>query len=106
MKNRKYVISAFEYVLDENGKVIDRFGGAFPFNDVDDFIMIWNYLCKSAPDKILTDEGEYMILQPREIVGTEVTEFQISGEAYKAYKKYEKKEKERYIKNNKEDLPF
>ena len=90
----KYEIFVNDYELDENGTVVDRDGGSLIFNDADDFIMMWNYFKGSAPVKKITDNGEYLLMEPKEI-GHYVTDYQITGDAYKIWKK-------RFTENNKE----
>lgn len=105
--NKQYVIGINDYELDENGIVLSRDGGDLIFNDADDFIMMWNYF-KSGPLKDITDDGKYLIMRPKEFVGPYVTDYQITGDAYKVWKEYETEIKEILAKyeNNNKDLPF
>lgn len=102
----KYAIIVCDYQLDENGIVVDSDGGSLTFNDADDFIMMWKYFKGAGQDKDIFDDGVTLLVQPREI-GPFVTDYQITGDAYKLWKEWEAKENERYSKNNnEEDLPF
>ena len=104
----KYEIDVTDYTLDEDGIVINRDGGTLHFNDADDFIMIWNYFMNSGPIKDVIDDGEFLVMQPRNIEPY-VSDYQITGDAYKVWKEWEAREKERYnamITNNNEELPF
>ena len=99
----KYEIIAMDYELDGNGIVLDSNGGTLAFNDADDFIMMWNYF-QAAKD--IFDDGKVLLAQPREI-GTYVTDYQITGVAYKLWKEWEAEQKERQVDiNNNEELPF
>lgn len=106
----RYDIIVTDYVLDEEGIVIDQDGGMLSFNDVDDFIMMFQYFKGGHPLKNIIDDGEFLIIQPREIEPF-VTDYQITGDAYKVWKEWEAKKREKYDAmianaNNNEELPF
>lgn len=106
----RYEIGINDYVLDENGIVIDRDGGTLRFNDAGDFIMMWNYFKSSGPAKVITEEvtdyGKWLIMRPKEIEPL-VTDYQVSGASYELVKEWEAKEKEMFSENNNnKELPF
>ena len=96
-ERKEYEIIVSDYELDEEGIVIDRDGGILSFNDAGDFIMMWNYFKGCGPAKDITEEttdyGKYLIMSPKEI-GRYVTDYQITGEAYKVWKEWEEKQKD------------
>ena len=84
-KNMIYEIFVNDYRLDENGIVLDRDGGELKFNDLDDFVMIWNYFKGSAPAKKIIDNGEYILMRPKKIEQF-ITDYLVTGESYKIIK--------------------
>ena len=104
----KYEISVEERWYEENDGWYG-IGGTLPFNDADDFIMIWNYFREGTID----DNGELAIIS-KEIDKDEIRTYSITGAAYKLWKEWEAKEEEKRkaeaaeeekYKNN-EELPF
>lgn len=80
-----YEISVNDYILDENGIVLDRDGGVLAFNDFDDFVMIWNYFKGSASAKEVIDNGEYLLIRPKKIEQF-ITDYLVEGESYEKLK--------------------
>lgn len=103
----KYEINVEYHWYEDNGWY--RCGGTLPFNDADDFIMMWNYFRGDTVD----DDGKWAITS-EEIDKDEIRTYSITGAAYKLWKEWEAKEEEKRkaevaeeekYKNN-EELPF
>lgn len=80
-----YEISVNDYILDENGIVIDRDGGELKFNDFDDFVQMWNYFKGSAQVKEVIDNGDYLLIRPKKIEQF-ITDYLVEGESYEKLK--------------------